>query len=163
MEAELQDEAKLPESELPSAHTPPVGAVGGAGNGDEEEEVEQAMGDAEHSVEPEASPRRVKRRRTVVCDSSSSESKEDDLQDYGNSGTSQSAQTSPLAAPPLASLPPAASSRATRFGVPRIGAEPESDEDEPEYVSSYAYLFAFPLAFSLMFAFMLLLIFCTVL
>ena len=125
-EVELQEEPKLPASELPSAHTSPVGNI----EEEKGEEVEQVLKAATPAADAEPSARHAKHRHLFPPQTSSTESREDELRDSSNSGTSPPAKSSPLVVSPQASRPPPTLSRIPRFGVLTLGNEPDSHEDE---------------------------------
>ena len=68
----------------------------------------------------EQGPRKPKRQRLVLPESSSTE---DEQGDTGNSGIPSPAKSHPLTVSPLASRPPATSSNTSRLGVFSLGDE----------------------------------------
>ena len=127
METAVQEETKLPIADPASAHSTPQE------NPEEEtgEEVEQVVADASDESDAEQGPRKPKRQRLVLPESSSTE---DEQGDTGNSGIPSPAKSHPLTVSPLASRPPAISSNTSRLGVFSLGDEPDSDEeDEPRF------------------------------
>ena len=84
------------------------------------------------AVESDSEPvvHKPKRRRLALPKSSSSESKEDEEGDTGNSSTKSLVKSHPLSSSPLAPRPPAASGGVSRLGVFALGNDPDSDEEE---------------------------------
>ena len=123
METAVQEETKLPIADPASAHSTPQE------NPEEEtgEEVEQIVADASDESDAEQGPRKPKRQRLVLPESSSTE---DEQGDTGNSGIPSPAKSHPLTVSPLASRPPATSSNASRLSVFSLGDEPDSDEED---------------------------------
>ena len=90
--------------------------------------------DATVESDAEEVTRKAKRQRLILTGSSSSESKEYEQGDTGNSSTQSPSKSHPLSASPLASRPSTASSAASRLGVFALGNDPDSDEeDEPRF------------------------------
>ena len=104
------------------------------------------MADASDESDAEQGPRKPKRQRLVLPESSSTE---DEQGDTGNSGIPSPAKSHPLTVSPLASRPPATSSNTSRLGVFSLSDESDSDEeDEPRFVLWFIPLFvAAPLWF----------------
>ena len=133
-ETEVQEVQDVPakgadESPLPSATTSPTENA-------EEEEVDEAL--AEASPAPDVAKARTRKRLRVqdVSSSMSSPAKEKDLRDDGDSGSPHAAQTAPLAACPVSSMPPPQSSGAVQFGGPSFDDYDSEEEEEQRFVPS---------------------------
>jgi len=120
------EENQPPLADLPSAHST-------AENSREEEigeEVQQVKTNTAVDSEAEQARVKAKRRRLNLSETSSTDSKEEEQMDTGNSNAQSPMKSQPLNISHLASRPSAPSGGVSRLGVFALGNDPESDEDE---------------------------------